>query len=387
VNVTTERLMRILMIAPSAVAGGQEEVLFQLAVGAAAYGAAADVISLADGVLNARLIAEGVPVRLLPAGRLREPHRLALTTRLLSQALSGRRHDLVLSNMPKAHLYAALPARRHRVPALWCQAGFPEPASWMDRLASALPAAGVIAVSRDAAEAQRRVNARLPVHLMHPGIDLGAFAPGDDAELRRTNGIAQDAVLVSLVGRLQPWKGQREFLRAAARIAAGNARVRFAIVGGAILGWEGGYPAELRALAGSLGIADRVIFTGHTAEVHRWMAASDVVVNASEPEPFGLVVVEAMASGCAVVGVRRGGPRDIIEHDRSGLLCRSSAPEDLAAAVGRLVDDAGLRRELGSGAVVRARTFSREAMIARFGEIAHATCAAAGTTAGLAAVT
>jgi glycosyltransferase involved in cell wall biosynthesis len=203
--------------------------------------------------------------------------------------------------------------------------------------------------------------------MMHPGIDLARFRVRSDIELRRRVGIPPDATLVSLVGRLQPWKGQREFLYAAAGLVSAHRNAYFAIVGGAILGWEGDYPQELQRLVLELGIEDRVTFTGHTTEVPRWMAASDVVVNASDPEPFGLVVLEAMASGCAVVAVEKGGPRDIVEPGRNGLLCASREPAALGPAMRRLIEDPGLRDELGQAARIRVeRAFTREKMTARF---------------------
>jgi glycosyltransferase involved in cell wall biosynthesis len=169
---------------------------------------------------------------------------------------------------------------------------------------------------------------------------------------------------------LQPWKGQAEFIKAAALVARSSPTAHFAIVGGAILGWEGDYPAELERLATSVGLRDRTVFTGHTNEVASWMAASDVVVNASEPEPFGLVVVEAMASGCAVVALSKGGPRDVIEHGQTGLLCPSREPRVLAEAIVSLVNSDELRARLGHAARVRVQSqFTREAMASRFSGI------------------
>jgi glycosyltransferase involved in cell wall biosynthesis len=130
------------------------------------------------------------------------------------------------------------------------------------------------------------------------------------------------------------------------------------------------YPAELERLAPSVGLRDRTVFTGHTNEVASWMAAADVVVNASEPEPFGLVVVEAMASGCAVVALSKGGPRDVIEHGQTGLLCPSREPRVLAEAIVSLVNSDELRARLGHAARVRVQSqFTREAMASRFSGI------------------
>lgn len=361
---------KLLMLAPSAVPGGMEEILFYLAIGLPPLGIATEVISLQPGPLVGRLAAHHVPVRVMEAGRLRDGRRFGRTLRALRRIMRDERFDAVFSDMPKAHLYAAVPALNAKIPALWCQAGLPDPPAWIDRAASLLPATGVVALSRDAVTAQKRLNPRHDVALMHPGIDTTRFRVGNDPAIREANRIPAVAVLISLVGRLQPWKGQREFLRAAALLAARFPEAHFAIVGGAILGWEGDYPGELRRLAADLGLADRVTFTGHTSEVARWMAASDVVVNASQPEPFGLVVVEAMAAGCAVVAVDAGGPRDIIEHDHNGLLCPSRKPEDLAEALTRLLDDAGLRGELGRHGRTRVEDcFSLHAMAVSFAAI------------------
>jgi len=207
---------------------------------------------------------------------------------------------------------------------------------------------------------------------LHLGIDISKFTVRDDPELRARHGVLPDAVLVSLVGRLQRWKGQDQFLRAAAIIAEEHPAVRFALVGGpsAVRGPDDDYPRHLERLVAELGLHERVIFTGQTSEAHRWMAASDVVVNASQPEPFGLVVIEAMASGCAVVAVNRGGPRDIIENEGNGLLAPSREPAHLARAIIPLVENTELRKALGSEARARVeRSFSRETMTQTFVEI------------------
>lgn len=348
-----------------------EEILTQLAVCLPAHGFSAEVVALQPGPLLARLREAGVPTRLIAAGRLRQPHNVLRTIAALARVFHVGRHDLVYSNMATAHLYAALGARAAGLPALWCQSGSPDPPDWMDRAASALPAAGVIALSREAAASQERVNPRRRVHLMHPGVDVARYHVHRDPALRAAHGVPADAPLVSIVGRLQPWKGQLEFLEAASHVRRVHPECRFAVVGGAILGWEGDYPARLEARARELGLADAVVFTGHTPYVDRWMAASDIVVNASLPEPFGLVVIEALASGCAMIALDRGGPRDIIEDGRSGLLCSSRDPRELAGAIERLVDDHVLRARLGAQGRARVeREFTREAMARRFASIA-----------------
>jgi glycosyltransferase involved in cell wall biosynthesis len=340
------------------------------------------VIALLRGPLVTRLTDAGVRTQVHEAGRFRQPRGYLRTCWRLDNELRAARYHAVVSNETKGHLYAALLARCRRIPAFWFQAGYPVPATAFDRLASALPAAGVIAESRDAAAAQRQLNRRRTVHVLHLGTDLSRFTVKKDPALRAQYAIPADAVLVSLVGRLQPWKGQLEFLRAAALIAADRPNVWFAVVGGRSVEREADYPRAVGRLAAGLDFRDRIVFAGHSNEVHRWMAASDVVVNASQPEPFGLVVIEAMASGCAVAAVDRGGPRDIIENEQSGLLVPSRQPLDLARSIRVLVDEPALRLRFGRNARQRVETqFSRERMTERFAAIIRSPYAAASTAA------
>ena len=354
----------VLLISPTAILGGCEEVLFNLAACLPAYGVTPEVLSLSEGPLVERLRTIGVRVEVRDSGRLRDPVRMAATVWHIDRLLRSGRYSVVYSNMPKAHLYAAGPARRQSAPAVWYQAGFP--AYWLDRLATVCPAAAIVAPSAATAAAQAAVRPRRPIEVINPGIDLHRFSVRRDPELRAEHSIPRNAVLVSLVGRLQPWKGQREVLLAAASIVRDHPEAYFAIVGGAILGWEGDYPNELERLAARLELGDRVVFTGHTNEVERWMAASDIVVNASHHEPFGLVIVEAMASGCAVVAVAAGGPTEIISDGESGLLVANQRPEDFERALRHLLRSAELRARLGAEAVKRAQHFSREEMTRKF---------------------
>ena len=157
--------------------------------------------------------------------------------------------------------------------------------------------------------------------------------------------------------RLDVWKGVDVFLEAAARIAAVRPGVRFVVVGGAITGLEA-YARSLEARAQALGLADRVRFTGWTygpaamPEVHR---ALDVLVLASiEPEPFGLVVVEAMATGVPVVATAHGGPAEIVVDGVTGRLVPPRDAQALAAAVCALVDDPAAAARMGAAGRARA---------------------------------
>ena len=191
---------------------------------------------------------------------------------------------------------------------------------------------------------------------------------GSGASIKRSLGWENNPT-VGIVGRLQPWKGQEVFLQAAARLAEVREDIRFIVVGGAILGWEGSYPDDLRRLADDLGIADRVHFAGHQSTSHPWYDALDVVVHASFGEPFGLVLVEAMALGKPLVATGVGGPLEIVEDGTSGLLVPPGDPERLAEAVERILADPGLASTLSRGAAERAKAFTEERMAEEFADL------------------
>ena len=113
--------------------------------------------------------------------------------------------------------------------------------------------------------------------------------------------------MVVLIGRISPWKGQDIFIRAAAEVLKTFHHCRFQIVGSALFG-EHALEDELKQLAAPLGVSDRVEFLGFRKDVPDIISASSLVVHASTvPEPFGQVIVQAMAAGKPVVATRGGG--------------------------------------------------------------------------------
>ena len=108
------------------------------------------------------------------------------------------------------------------------------------------------------------------------------------------------------------------------------------------------YPRMLRASAQELGISERVVFTGHVDNPIELMSVVDVVVHSSiEPEPFGLVITEAMSAGTAVIAARLGAPMEIIEDGVNGVLVNPEDPAEFAAGLTRLTDET-FRRTLAA---------------------------------------
>jgi glycosyltransferase involved in cell wall biosynthesis len=182
--------------------------------------------------------------------------------------------------------------------------------------------------------------ARLRV-IPNPVAATGPAVPGGEDE----------GFLTAFVGRVAPEKDVETFLRAGALVAAERADARFAVVGP--LDQDPAYADRCVSLAGTLGLGDRVMFTGVT-DPQPWYARMDVLALTSLTEAQPLVALEAMAAGVPVVATDVGGCREAI--GAAGLL---TAPGDHAAtarAILRLAHDELLRARLGAAGRRRAAT-------------------------------
>jgi glycosyltransferase involved in cell wall biosynthesis len=341
--------MKILVVAPWGEAlGGAETMLLALLDHSATSGVEYEVVFLHDGPFVDESRRRGAGTWVVEAGRLRLAHRFARTIRELARIIDATGPDVVLAWSPKTHLYAAPAAARarHRASLVWWQHGVPD-GHWLDSLATALPADAVGCSSRAAAAAQAQKRPRRRTFVVHPGIDLPAAHDG--LGIRERLGVAQDALVIGIVGRLQPWKGQDRFVRALALLRARGHHVVGLVVGGDAYGLSPDYARDLEALIDSLGMRPHLRMTGQVDDALPYVQAMDVLVNASETEPFGIVLLEAMASAVPVVAVGRGGPTEIVEPGRSGVLVDSGSPEHLAGGLEALVADAALRRHLAAG--------------------------------------
>jgi glycosyltransferase involved in cell wall biosynthesis len=260
--------------------------------------------------------------------------------------------------MVAGQLMAGAAALLAGIPNVWFQVGTPKP-DWLDRVSTLLPARGVLVLSRDAAAAQARVWPRRRQWLVYPGASLGAFDPSrlpGPSIMRAKLGLPPDGPLIGMVGRLQRWKGMHVFIDAMAQVHCSRPDARAVIVGGAHE-TEPRYADELRAQVRARGLEGVVTFAGFRTDVAEWMQAMDVFVHASEREPFGIVVIEAMALGKPVIAGSEGGPAEIIEDGVNGVLVPYGDDGSLAHAILRYLDDHAFASRLGAAARIRAAVF------------------------------
>lgn len=197
---------------------------------------------------------------------------------------------------------------------------------------------------------------RIPEHssVLYEGISLAEFSEEiDGSRVRSDLGIASNVPLVGFVGRLDPWKGVEVFIKAAALVHARFPEAHFLVAGGAPKGFER-YDAQLRQLASSSGLSSRMHFSGFRYthdDIPDLMASLTMLAHTSvEPEPFGLVLIEAMAMGRPLIATKMGGPLEIVAEGETGLLVPPRDPAQLANAISGLLEDPDRIRRMGQAA-------------------------------------
>jgi len=183
------------------------------------------------------------------------------------------------------------------------------------------------------------------------GVDCDRFAGAVPAGLRASCCLPVSARLIGTVGHLEHGKGQQDLINAAALLASELPDVFFVLVG------EGAGRAALEQQAASLGIGDRVIFTGFRTDVPAVLADLDLFAMPSHAEGLCTAAVEAMAAGLPVIGTSVGGLVEVVADGQTGLLVPPKNPEALAGAIRRLMADEPVRRQMAAAA--RARAFDR----------------------------
>jgi glycosyltransferase involved in cell wall biosynthesis len=166
---------------------------------------------------------------------------------------------------------------------------------------------------------------------------------------------------------MQRWKGMHVFVDAMARVFEKVPDAEGVIVGG-MFKLEPDYEPWLRARVRELGMKEKIRMVGVQRNVPEWMQAMDVFVHASEREPFGIVVIEAMSLGKPVIATKPGGPEEIITDGVDGQLVTWNQPEELAAAILKYLQDPDWARSVGQRAMQRSQEYTMEKYAARVGD-------------------
>ncbi len=167
---------------------------------------------------------------------------------------------------------------------------------------------------------------------------------------------------VGMIGQITPLKGQKYFIQAAQQIARDD--VDFLIIGAPQTDHDKKYYQQLVNDYRQFITQGKLRFAGAVPDIATRLAAFDIIVVPSINEGFSLVVIEAMAAGCAIIASRAGGITDLIENSVSGILTSPESSAQIAEALAELLTNPELRLRLGAQARSTARAkYSRETVI------------------------
>ena len=190
---------------------------------------------------------------------------------------------------------------------------------------------------------------------IHNGIDIDKFSQASPGNVRCELHTPAETKLIGIIGHVSEHKGQDVLIKSMPSIIEKDPSVRCVIVGGDFK--DGVYVQELKALAKSLGVDEKVHFLGQRSDIPHLMKDLDVFVLASQEEPFGLVLVEAMAAGVPVIATNRGGPGEIIEEEISGLLVPYGDIDQHSRMILKILSNQALADRLIKQAHQRGRSF------------------------------
>ncbi len=188
------------------------------------------------------------------------------------------------------------------------------------------------------------------------GIELDRFTSKRPAksDARRKLGLPDKAIVAGVVGRLDPKKGQHILIEACGRLHREGHQAHLLIVGDESRHETTGYAEQLKVTVKELQLESYVHFFPHFDDVETAYAAMDVFALTSQSETYGMVTIEAMASGLAVIGTNEGGTPGIIADGVNGLLVPPMDAKSLASALLRVISDDDLRKRLAESARLEA---------------------------------
>jgi glycosyltransferase involved in cell wall biosynthesis len=377
--------MRVVYLNPCGQMGGAETSLRELLTGMRVAEPAWE-LSLVLGEdgplaeiarrLNVRVFVTAFPPALARigdagSGRLRTICSLLIAagaivgyTRQLAKILRDLQPDLIHTNGFKMHLLGAwtCPPRTRLV---WHIHDYVTTRPLMRRLLRryAKHCSAAIVNSKSVAADLSSVLPNCNIAPIYNAVDLDLFTPlGKQVDLDALVGLppaTSGTVRVGLVATFARWKGHKTFLEALSRIPR-EMKVRGYVIGGPIYQTTGSQWSmlELRGEATRLGLGDRVGFTGFLDDTATVMRSLDVVVHAStEPEPFGMVIIEGMACGKAVIASQGGGASELFVDGENALAHRPGDAAGLTKQILRVALDAQFRSRLGEAARTTAERF------------------------------
>ncbi len=180
--------------------------------------------------------------------------------------------------------------------------------------------------------------------LIYGGIDINYWKPDKPVRLEDNK---SNTVIIGCIGQFTRWKNQIDFIRAAKIINESGFNIEFLIAGEDLSGREKKYKNEIIQMVEDLNLISRIVFFGRINDIKNLTSQIDILIHPAIKEPFGRVLIEAMAMEKPVVAYNCGGPIEIIENEKTGYLVEPYNYQELAEKTLRLINDKELRNKMG----------------------------------------
>lgn len=266
--------------------------------------------------------------------------------------------------------------RRLRVPLVWHVHEIITTPNIVYKVTSSLIgkfADQIVAVSK--AVAQHLIDSgkvdKSKIKVIYNGVDNSVFNPKVSTDyLFDEFNVSRDSIRVGMIGRVNAWKGQTDFLSATVPLLESNPNLYLFLVGGVFAGEEQRM-IELKKMISEIPHHNRIVlseFRDDTPNLHNFF---DIfVLPSTRPDPLPTVVLESMASGKPVVGYRHGGITEMVKENYNGLLVTPKQSELLGKAVEQLIDDEKQRTSMGRKSLRRQmECFSLKSYISNFSQL------------------
>ena len=378
-------MQKILYLHAGAEMYGADKVLLELIKGLDKDLFEAHVILPNDGVLVSALEAVGAKVSVLDYPILRRKYfnpkgifEYFRSYNHFSKEIARYAQDngiSLLHNNTTAVLEGIYVKRKLKLPLIWHVHEIivkPKAISDFINLLMGRYADKIVTVSQAVAShvKQSRFVKEDQVRVIYNGVDNAVYYPMQAGSVREKFGIQQDSLVIGMIGRVNAWKGQGDFLEAVTPILKMNPQAVAFLAGSAFEGEEWRVE-ELEAKIAASPVASqikRIDYYSQTTELYNMF---DIfVLPSTNPDPLPTVVLEAMACGKPVVGYRHGGVCEMVEEGENGLLSIPNQPAELSKAIQELANNTEKRAQFGEASVQRQKElFSLQSYIRNFSEL------------------
>jgi glycosyltransferase involved in cell wall biosynthesis len=347
--------MRVLHISAGNLYGGVETMLVSLARYRHLCPEMEPEFALCfEGRLSQELVFEGAPAHMLGEVRIRQAISVWRARKYLKELLLHRHFDAVVCHTAWPQVVFGPVIRSMGIPLVLWMHSITDGRHWLDRWAHRTKPDLVLCNSDFTATAVRNSYLGIPVKTIYCPVGRSLpYGEGTRQAARAEFDTPIDDVVIVQVSRLEEWKGHRTLIDALGLLHELPNWTCW-IIGGAQRAQEARYLEQLKLATSRLGVSAHIRFGGQRSDIQRLLAAADVFCQPnSEPEPFGIVFIEALYRGLPVITSATGGALEIVDES-CAMLVPSMNPNALAKALKKLIVDAAVRETLGYAGPARA---------------------------------